>query len=915
MNSFLRFIYLLPVVGYLATASINPAKAQLTITGLTPTVNQRNAARTTSVSASFSQNVTPSSGSTLRVFSNQRGGLRSISSGATSVNANTVTFAPSYPFWPGETVMNTVTTAVQGSTGSTLAQPRVFQFTTAVTGGSGNFAGGAEVAVGGAPYIVITADVDNDGDLDLLTPNFYNSTVSIRLNNGAGVFSGGSDPSVGSQPRGVVMADLDGDGDLDLATSNYNANTVSIRLNNGAGIFSGNTELPVGGRPQSIVAADLDGDGDLDLLSSNEIGATVSIRINNGNASFTAQPDVSVSSFPFSITIADVDSDGDIDLVAGNYTSNTVSIRLNNGSGILGAGYDVSVAGSPRGVSMADIDGDGDLDLLTANNNTNSASVRLNNGTGIFSGSQNVSVGSFPGSVTAGDVDGDGDLDLLTTNIVSNTASVRLNNGAGIFSGGSDIAVGSEPYRIAMADLDGDGDLDLLTANFSGNTVSVRINQAPPPRVSIVGDSVVCNGGQIQLTATAPAPVTSYRWSTGATTQSITVTNPGTYTVTATFAGGIVSTARHIVRAISPTVSIVGDTLICGNTPVALQAISTNATSFRWSTGATTASINAVQPGIYTVTASFGSGCSVSAQLTVRTKTIRIDGIPLLCAGTSAATTLTAVAPGATAIRWNTGATTTNLIVTQVGVYTAVATFPSGCTLTASQTVTVPSASINGDSLLCTGSSLQLTATTAGTNTATYRWSTGATTASIAVAQPGIYSVLVTYGNGCTSQLQRRVRAIATIPSLTLGTDTTACEGNEVVLRIPAVLGTGLSYRWSDGSSGSTLRVAQAGTYTLELKTACETRLISRHVDFAPCLKIPNIITVNEDGQNDRFKIQGLTSGAWVLELYSRWGKKVFETQAYQNDWGQMAAPGMYYYILQRPNTSATFKGWVEVLR
>jgi hypothetical protein len=918
MNTILRYIYLFGT-GCFAPVIFNPALAQLVVTGSSPTANLRNAPRSTNVSVGFSQNLGAGSTNALRVFSNQRGGLRTASSGITAVNGNALLFTPSYAFWPGETVTATVTAAAQTSNGTALAKPHVFQFTAAAgASGSGTFAGGSDVPVGGAPYIVATADVDNDGDLDLVTPNFYSSTVSIRLNNGAGIFSNGSDPSVGSQPRGVVMADLDGDGDLDFATSNYNANTVSVRLNNGAGIFSGTTELPVGSRPQSIVAADLDGDGDLDLLSSNEVGATVSIRINNGNATFSARPDVLVSSFPFSITIADVDSDGDIDLIAGNYSSSTVSIRLNDGSGTLTAGYDVNVGSSPRGVSMADVDGDGDLDLLAANAGNNSVSVRLNNGTGLFSGTQSVSVGSFPGSVTTGDVDGDGDLDLLTTNISSNTVSVRRNNGAGIFSGTTDIPVGSDPYRVAMADLDGDGDLDLLTANFGANTVSVRFNQAPPARVSIAGDSVVCNGGRVQLTATAPAPISSYSWSTGATSQSIFVTSPGTYGVTATFADGRTSFAQHTVRAINPTVQILGDTLLCGNGSVPLQAVFSSGASLRWSTGATTPSINVTQAGIYTVTASWGAGCSVTVQAAVRAPFIRISGLPILCANSSAPTLLTAVAPGAIAIRWNTGVTTSALLVNQAGAYSAVATFANGCTLTASQAVTVPVATISGDSLLCANRSIQLTAALSGAVPGTFRWNTGATTAAISVTQPGIYAATITYGNGCSSQVQQRVRGIALIPVFTLGADTTACEsaGNAVILRLPAMLETGISYRWSDGSVGPTLRVTQSGTYSLVLTTACDRKTFSRRITFEPCLKIPNIITANEDGKNDRFRIQGLSNGAWMLEVYSRWGEKIFETRAYQNDWGYMAAPGVYYYVLRRLDTSSTsIKGWVEVLR
>ena len=307
--------------------------AQPVISQLTPAANQQNVSRSAAVVAGFTQPLTNASTGALRVFSNQRGGLRTGNSGSVTINGNTLTFNPTYNFQPGETVQASVTVAARSSNGA-LVQPRVYQFTTATTGGSGIFINAGSVPVGDHPYIVTTADVDGDGDLDLLTPNFYGSSVSVRLNNGNAAFTGTTDIPVGSQPRGMVMSDLDGDGDLDFATSNYSANTMTVRLNNGIGSFSGGGDVGVGSRPQSIVAADLDGDGDQDLLVSNEASNNVSIRLNNGNATFNSAPDVSVTSFPFSLTVADVDNDGDIDLLAGNYMSNTVSVRLNNGAGV-----------------------------------------------------------------------------------------------------------------------------------------------------------------------------------------------------------------------------------------------------------------------------------------------------------------------------------------------------------------------------------------------------------------------------------------------------------------------------------------------------------------------------------------------------------------------------------------------------
>lgn len=260
-------------------AGLSNVSAQPVIVGTIPSANRLNVPRNSPVVVDFNQTLSAGSASSLRVFSNQRGGMRAGSSGTTTVAGSRLSFIPTYAFWPGETVQAVVTRTAQSSTGS-LAQPRAYQFTTATTNGSGVFNSRGDVAVGQRPYIVKTADVDGDGDLDILTASFYDNTVSIRLNNGNGAFSGTTDVPVSGQPRGLVLVDLDADGDLDFATANYGNDMMSVRLNNGAGGFSGNGEYSVGGRPQSIAASDIDGDGDQDLLVSNESSSDIKPAIN-----------------------------------------------------------------------------------------------------------------------------------------------------------------------------------------------------------------------------------------------------------------------------------------------------------------------------------------------------------------------------------------------------------------------------------------------------------------------------------------------------------------------------------------------------------------------------------------------------------------------------------------------------------
>ncbi|OUJ69901.1 hypothetical protein BXP70_25900 [Hymenobacter crusticola] len=429
------------------------------------------------------------------------------------------------------------------------------------------------------------------------------------------------------------------------------------------------------------------------------------------------------------------------------------------------------------------------------------------------------------------------------------------------------------------------------------------------PLVQITGDTRLCNGGQLPLTAVSVPTGATYQWDTGATSATITVTQAGTYHVTATFANGARSTTSHQVSVLTPAMRIQGDSLLCPGSALRLTAVGTAATVYRWSTGETTPSILVNAPGRYRVTAQYGAGCSLTQEVVVRNPTLQLQGSPWLCGND---TQLEAVAPGAITYRWSTGATTATLAATQAGTYSVVATFANGCTRTAAVQVRAPVVTIQGDSVLCGGQPLLLTAQS--NLAATYRWNTGATGATIRVQQPGTYTLTAFYATGCQRSTTWRVVTAPVLPAFRAGTDTTVCEGTTLQLRAP-LLQAPVSYRWSDGSTEPTLRVQQAGTYSVVVQTPCEQRTFMQHVQYKSCLLLPNIVTANGDGLNDTFAPKGLLGTGWELTVYNRWGRQVYTSKAYTNEWGSEAAGGVYYYLLSQPASGVHYRGFVEVVR
>jgi hypothetical protein len=219
---------------------------------------------------------------------------------------------------------------------------------------------------------------------------------------------------------------------------------------------------------------------------------------------------------------------------------------------------------------------------------------------------------------------------------------------------------------------------------------------------------------------------------------------------------------------------------------------------------------------------------------------------------------------------------------------------------------------IEGDSVLCAGRQGQLTAVTS--TSATYQWNTGATSRSITVTQAGTYSLRATAASGISSTATFHVSLAPSISAFTLGANTTLCESSLLVLHAPATTSP-LAYRWSDGSRGPSLLVRTPGTYSLVVTTSCDERTFTRRIAYQSCLVLPNIVTANGDGLNDYFAPTGLGGTEWELSIYNRWGRQVYTTKSYRNEWGAAAAAGIYYYVLQQATSGKRYKGAVEVVR
>jgi ATP:corrinoid adenosyltransferase len=197
----------------------------------------------------------------------------------------------------------------------------------------------------GSLTAVAVGDFTGDGNLDIVTADFnYDNndgtgTVSVLLGNGKGAFTvaTGSPYPVGGGPRGVAVGDFNHDGNLDIVTANFDDGTVSVLLGNGKGAFTAATgsPYPVGGGPRGVAVGDFNHDGNLDIVTANGDG-TVSVWLGNGKGTFTTKRTFTVgtssasgtSSFP-AAAAGDFTNDGYLDGIVFTVTNtNTVTVLL-----------------------------------------------------------------------------------------------------------------------------------------------------------------------------------------------------------------------------------------------------------------------------------------------------------------------------------------------------------------------------------------------------------------------------------------------------------------------------------------------------------------------------------------------------------------------------------------------------------
>ncbi|WP_064497411.1 Ig-like domain-containing protein [Dokdonia donghaensis] len=345
-----------------------------------------------------------------------------------------------------------------------------------------------------------------------------------------------------------------------------------------------------------------------------------------------------------------------------------------------------------------------------------------------------------------------------------------------------------------------------------------------------------------------PDALFTFTWSNGevdagVTSSTLNNIGAGVYTVSVTIDGTVCQPVEQSVTVSEPS-SAVGVTIstedetgpgLSNGEATASATGGVAPYTYSWSNGATTAQIDNLSPGDYTVEVTDDNGCTVESTVTINpgscnnlSITTSVENVT--CNGFSdgfvGSNTTGGVGPFT--YSWSNGATTENINNVEAGNYTVTVTDTfTNCTAQSTVAVnepTVLSAGIAVNNVLCFGEStgsLNLTVS-GGTLDYTYEWSSGQTIEDLTGLPAGSYSVVVTDGNGCTTTasavINEPTSAVTADVSSTNENGATSNDGTATA--IPEGGTPPYTISWSNGETTETISGLDAGDYTVVITDA-----------------------------------------------------------------------------------------------
>jgi hypothetical protein len=386
---------------------------------------------------------------------------------------------------------------------------------------------------------VVTADFNRDGVMDLAVSAFEGSSgVQVFLGKGDGTFKPPVAYAPGSGANALAAADLNHDGNPDIVIANATGDSITVLLGNGDGTFRDPVTYAIPSVAVSVVLGDFNNDGKVDIATADQKDLNtsclcVAVLLGNGDGTYQEPAIVTYPPFssPMALAAGHFNGDGNLDLaLTENFTfSGAAQILLGNGDGTFTLGASYALDPTPESIVAADLRNNGKTDLAVAALDSPGLAVLLGNGDGTFQMPVYYDFGWGASSLTVavGDMNGDGIPDLvaaaflLPSNTFYSAVYVFQGKGDGTFVSPEisyPVASDSFPRGLALADFNGDHQLDLTFADEFGQP-------------SNGSEYVLLNTGAVRFSPITPLTFTNQKHGTTSPPQTVTLTNEGKATL------------------------------------------------------------------------------------------------------------------------------------------------------------------------------------------------------------------------------------------------------------------------------------------------------------------------------------------------------------------------------------------------
>jgi len=342
----------------------------------------------------------------------------------------------------------------------------------------------AVLDTGKEPSFLITADFDNDGNLDLVVLNSGEHTFSVYQGNGDGTFKDQVQYTTGADPICLAVADFNSDGFKDIAELNYRDENIQIFMNTGRGGFKNTGKIIKPGRiPINLTAGDFNEDGYPDLAVSLRY-YKVAILFGKGSGKFKDPVAIQVRGQPTGLVVGDYNHDQHLDVALAVAGSGNVGVEIlwGNGKGEFEQSKLYRGGGQPLTIANVDANNDGFMDLVTSSNSLHAMTMVINNKDKTFKSLRDFAAGEFPKFVAAADFSGDGIPDLAVSNSTKDTIAVILGRGDGTFTYPPiNHFVDEYPQGLVTGDFNKDGKMDLAVSCRDKNLLTVLLKKNTRP--------------------------------------------------------------------------------------------------------------------------------------------------------------------------------------------------------------------------------------------------------------------------------------------------------------------------------------------------------------------------------------------------------------------------------------------------